>query len=106
MMMISLLKKPLKGGIPEMESDAAKEVAEVTGMGEARPPILFRSRVPVACSMAPAFKNSNPLKAAWLMRWKTPPAMASVATSGFTFRAISIIPIPADMMTYPIWLML
>ena len=43
--MISLLKNPLKGGRPEIDMDAMNEVAEVAGIDADIPPISFRSRV-------------------------------------------------------------
>ena len=45
--MISLLKKPLKGGIPDIDIEAMNDVAEVAGICLARPPISLRSRVPM-----------------------------------------------------------
>ena len=66
--MISLLKNPLKGGIPEIDIDATKDVDEVAGIYLAKPPISFRFRVPVLYSIAPALRNSRLLKAAWLIR--------------------------------------
>ena len=62
--MISLLKNPLNGGIPEIDIDATNEVADVAGIFLARPPIFFRSRVPVVYSIAPALRKSSPLNAA------------------------------------------
>ena len=61
---ISLLKNPLKGGTPDIDIDAIKEVAEVIGIDFASPPISLRLRVPVVYSIAPAFRNKSPLKAA------------------------------------------
>ena len=64
--MLHLLTKPLKSGTPEMEKEAIRVVTAVSGMNFIRPPILFRSWVPVAISMEPAFRNSSPLKSPWL----------------------------------------
>jgi hypothetical protein len=44
--------------------DAIKEVADVTGIELANPPISLRLRVPVVYSIAPALRNKRPLKAA------------------------------------------
>ncbi len=79
--MISLLKNPLKGGIPEIDIDATKMLQMLQASAFASPPISFRSRVPIVYSIAPALRNNRPLKAAWLIRWKIPPAIARAATS-------------------------
>ena len=63
-MIISLLKKPLNGGIPDIDIDAIKDVAEVAGIDFASPHISFRLLVPIVYSIAPALRNKSPLKAA------------------------------------------
>src|SRR5450759_3395950 len=98
-MIISLLKKPLNGGIPEIDIDATKDVADVAGIDFASPPISLRLRVPIVYSIAPALRNKRLLKAAWLTRWKIPPATASVAIFGVTPLERRIIPIPTDITT-------
>ena len=51
---INLLKKPLNGGMPEIESEATIEVNDVVGIIFVRFPSLRKSRVPVTVSTAPA----------------------------------------------------
>ena len=58
---INLLQKPLKGGIPAIDIDAIRLVVPVIGIFVISPPIFCKSRVPVAYSTAPEFKNSNDL---------------------------------------------
>ncbi len=76
-MISSLLQKPFSGGTPAIDSEPMAEVAAVSGMRLARPPILSRERVPVDCSIAPAFRKSSDLNRAWLNRWNRPPMMPS-----------------------------
>jgi len=47
-----------------MDIEAIKELAEVTGIDFANPPILLRSRVPIVYSIAPALRNKRPLNEA------------------------------------------
>src|SRR5699024_10492545 len=74
----SLDKKPLKGGMPAMESDVMRVNVNDTGMMAARPPSFFRLLVPVSWSTMPMIMNSAPLKVAWLIRWNTAATTAIV----------------------------
>ena len=60
--MLHLLAKPLNSGTPEIEREATSAVTAVKGMNFINPPILFRSCVPVAWSIEPAFRKSSALK--------------------------------------------
>ncbi len=59
--MISLLKNPLNGGMPEIDIEAIREVPAVTGNFSLNPPISLILRVPIAYSMAPLFRNRSDL---------------------------------------------
>ena len=60
--------KPMEGGAPAIETQAATAAAKVTGMAFARPPRALRSRVPVDFSIVPATRNSAALYSACATR--------------------------------------
>ena len=64
MVMISLLKNPPRGGIPDIAREPMEQVAVVTGIFFHRPPSSRRSRVPVEYSTAPEQRNKSDLKKA------------------------------------------
>ena len=100
MIIISLLKKPLNGGIPEIDIEAIKDVADVAGIDLANPPISFRSRVPRVYSIAPALRNKSPLKAAWLIKMKKTSGYCKNSNFWQARRVyITIMPIPTDRIT-------
>ena len=66
--MISLLQKPLKGGMPAIDSEAMVQVALVKGICSRSPPISFNCLVPVLYSMEPEHRKSKDLNTEWLAR--------------------------------------
>src|SRR3954454_8689056 len=64
-------------GMPDNASDAATNVANVTGMYLRRPPILRMSNVWWAAWLTePAPRNRHALNMAWVNRWKMAPVHA------------------------------
>ena len=69
----SLEKKPAKGGIPQSARLASRKVMKVRGIFFASPPIWRISSTPCrAWITAPAPKNRQALKNAWVVRWNMP----------------------------------
>ena len=87
----SLLKKPAKGGMPDMDIEAARNVKYVHFIFLASPPILRMSCSPdKACITLPAPRKRRPLKKACVIRWNMPAVYA---------------PTPQATNMYPSWLM-
>ena len=84
---ISLERKPLSSGTPAMAALATMARVAVIGMRRRRPESRRMSRVPVSWSMMPAAMNSEALKVAWFMMWKT----AATAASGLLSPSSSVI---------------
>jgi hypothetical protein len=68
----------LSSGTPAIDPAAMMPRTAVRGMYLNRPLMRRMSRVPHSWSMMPADMNSDALKMAWLMMWKT----AATALSG------------------------
>ena len=83
---ISLDRKPLSSGTPAIDALAMMASVPVMGMARSRPLSLRMSRVPVSWSMMPAAMNSEALKVAWFMMWKT----AATAASGLFMPSSSV----------------
>ena len=79
-MMAHLLAKPLKAGMPAIETLAMAATSAVIGISLTRPPSWSRSLVPVAYWTLPVLRNSRPLNSAWLMVWYSTPISASTAS--------------------------
>ena len=99
--MVHLLTKPLNSGTPEIEKEATMAVTAVSGMNFISPPILFRSWVPVACSMDPALRNSRALNSPWLRTWSRAPnrpiAASALALGPMAGRRLMHTPVPSRM---------
>ena len=89
---ISFDRKPFSGGMPASDSAAMVPMAKVIGISLRSPPSRLMERVPVSWSMMPAVMNSDALKVAWLMMWKT----AAIAASS--------VPKPSSIVIRPSWL--
>jgi hypothetical protein len=71
--------KPLSGGRPEIA--AARGNSQAVRACARQPPSSSMLRWWVRLSTLPAPRNKSPLKAAWLMVWKSAAARASVASA-------------------------
>ena len=83
---ISFDRKPLSSGTPAMAALATMASVAVTGIIERRPERRRMSRVPLSWSTMPAAMNSDALKVAWFMIWKT----AATAASGLLMPSSSV----------------
>ena len=63
------LTNPLSGGSAAMPSVPAKAITADLGSRCTRPPSRSMSRLPVACSVTPASRNSSALEQPWFATW-------------------------------------
>ena len=84
---ISFDRKPLSSGTPAMAALATMARVPVIGISLNRPDRRRMSRVPLSWSMMPAAMNSDALKVAWFMMWKT----AATAAIGLLRPSSSVI---------------
>ena len=104
--MISLLKNPLNGGIPEIDIDAINDVADVAGIDLAKSAHLLQ----IACTNrvfnCSGIKKQKSFKSSMINKMEKSSGNCQGCNLRLSPREIRIIPIPTERITYPIWLIL
>ena len=90
--------KPFSGGSPLIATAPTRKRSAVRGIARASPPRRSMSRVPQACTTAPAPRKSSALKSAWFTTCNTAPEKPSTRSGRLPMvRPTSASPRPITM---------